>query len=145
MYHYADPEESLRRSEVLPIVGYMRWRLRQFDLIRHYIFPVLVISIFRSKARILQAYHDGHHLYISKSPFVDFKENKRENYELFVRWVHGVPCGDTKTPLAIEGEELDEATSRLIDDDLKWLFRPSKTRRSASNGEEGSMAGLSRR
>lgn len=40
MYHYADPEEPLRRSEVLPIVGYMRWRLNQFDYIEHRTFPV---------------------------------------------------------------------------------------------------------
>ncbi|RAL00035.1 uncharacterized protein BO80DRAFT_494448 [Aspergillus ibericus CBS 121593] len=127
VYHYAEPEESLRRSEVLPIVGYMRWRLSQFDYICHHTFPVLVVSIFRSKARILQAYHDGQRLHISKSRFVDFREPKRENYELFVRWIHGVPCGDTEAPLGIKGEEIDQVTSELIDDVLHRLFRTSQT------------------
>ncbi|RAL00037.1 uncharacterized protein BO80DRAFT_502927 [Aspergillus ibericus CBS 121593] len=126
LYHYAQPEEPLRRSEVLPIVGYMRWRLTQFDYIRHYTFPVVVISIFRSKVRILHAYHDGNHLHISKSHFVDFKENKRGNYELLVRWIHGVPCGDTTAPLSIEGEELDESTSKVIDHTLKRFLRKSR-------------------
>ncbi|PYI03947.1 hypothetical protein BO78DRAFT_373950 [Aspergillus sclerotiicarbonarius CBS 121057] len=93
MYHYAEPEESLRRSEVLAITGYMRCRLRQFDYVCHYTFPVVAISIFRSKVRILHAYHDGHHLYVSKSQFVDVKENNHENYELLVRWVHGTDGG----------------------------------------------------
>ena len=38
--HYADPEEPLRRSEVLPIVAYMKWRMRQVIYLEHYTFPV---------------------------------------------------------------------------------------------------------
>ncbi|PWY81523.1 hypothetical protein BO94DRAFT_576515 [Aspergillus sclerotioniger CBS 115572] len=109
VFHYAEPEEPLRRSEVLPIVGYMRARLGRGEYFRHSKFP---------------AYHDGLHLYIAKSQFVDFKENKRENYELFVRWILGVPCGDTTATLAIEGQKLGEANSRRLDAFLKRRFPP---------------------
>lgn len=47
MYNYADPEEALRRSEVLPIVGFMRWRLNRFDYIKHRTFPVSVVYLIR--------------------------------------------------------------------------------------------------
>lgn len=82
---------------------------------QRFLTQVMVISIFRSQARILQAYHDGQHLYISKSKFLDFTKNCRENYELFVRWIYSVPCGDTRAPLAIEGEKLPQRTYKLID------------------------------
>ncbi|GKZ31044.1 hypothetical protein AbraIFM66950_011010 [Aspergillus brasiliensis] len=126
MYHYADPEEPLRRSEILPIVGFMRWRLNRFDYIKHRTFPVMVISIFRSQARILQAYHDGKYLRISKSKFVDFTENSRENYELFVRWICSIPCGDTQAPLAIKGEPLPRRSCQLIDKGFDYLAREAE-------------------
>ncbi|KAG5295385.1 hypothetical protein I7I48_12252 [Histoplasma ohiense] len=37
--HYADPEEPLRRSEVLPIVAYMKWRMRLLAYDQRYISP----------------------------------------------------------------------------------------------------------
>ncbi|GLA19109.1 hypothetical protein AnigIFM62618_006772 [Aspergillus niger] len=126
MYHYADPEEPLRRSEVLPIVGFMRWRLNRFNYIKHRTFPVMVVSIFRSQARILQAYHDGKYLHISKSKFVDFTENCRENYELFVRWIYSLPCGDTVAPLPIKGEELPRRSYELIDKGFDHLSREAE-------------------
>ncbi|XRM46748.1 hypothetical protein ABZX51_009776 [Aspergillus tubingensis] len=126
MYNYADPEEALRRSEVLPIVGFMRWRLNRFDYIKHRTFPVLVVSIFRSQARILQAYHDGEYLHISKSKFVDFTENCRENYELFVRWIYSIPCGDTQAPLAIKGEELPQRSYDQINKGFRHAVRQAE-------------------
>ncbi|KAK2801624.1 hypothetical protein FQN50_007685 [Emmonsiellopsis sp. PD_5] len=123
--HYIDPEEPLRRSEVLPIVAYMKWRIRQFNYVEHYVFPILAISIFRSKARVLQAHHDGRHLHISKSNFYDFKTNIKENYELFARWIHSIPCGDTTTPLNIEGEMLDEHTVKQVDQYLRKTYKLS--------------------
>ncbi|KAE8354007.1 hypothetical protein BDV28DRAFT_95356 [Aspergillus coremiiformis] len=121
--HYADPGEPLRRSEVLPIVAYMRWRMIQFDYIEHYIFPVLVVSIFRSKVRLLQAYHDGEHLRISKSKFYDLTENISGIYELLIQWIHGIPCGDTEAPLHIKGEDLDDSTIKRIENILKEIFQ----------------------
>ncbi|OJI88798.1 hypothetical protein ASPTUDRAFT_205837 [Aspergillus tubingensis CBS 134.48] len=126
MYNYADPEEPLHRSEVLPIVGFMRWRLNRFNYINHRTFPVLVVSIFRSQARILQAYHDGEYLRISKSKFIDFTENCRENYELFVRWIYSIPCGDTQAPLAIKGEELSQRSYEQIDKGFRHLARQAE-------------------
>ncbi|RJE21390.1 hypothetical protein PHISCL_06260 [Aspergillus sclerotialis] len=121
--HYADPEEPLRRSEVLPIVAYMKWRMRQIIYLEHYTFLVLAVSIFRSKARILQAHYDGQHLQIFKSDFYDFKENIKENYELFVRWTYSIPCGDTFTPLCIEGEKLEDPAIRRLDKFLKKVYK----------------------
>ncbi|OJD20933.1 hypothetical protein ACJ73_07729 [Blastomyces percursus] len=84
---------------------------------------ILVISIFRSKARVLRAHHDGRHLHISKSKFYDFTVNLKENYELFARWIHGIPCGDTTTPLDIEGETLDDRTVKHVDRLLKKTYK----------------------
>lgn len=84
---------------------------------------VLAVSIFRSKARILQAHYDGQHLQIFKSDFYDFKENIKENYELFVRWTYSIPCGDTFTPLCIEGEKLEDPAIRRLDKFLKKVYK----------------------
>ncbi|GLA60814.1 hypothetical protein AtubIFM54640_001311 [Aspergillus tubingensis] len=136
MYNYADPEEPLHRSEVLPIVGFMRWRLNRFDYIKHRTFPVLVVSIFRSQARILQAHHDGEYLHISKSKFVDFTENCRENYELFVRWIYSIPCGDTQAPLAIKGEELPQRSYEQIEKGFRHLARQAEAYHKRKKMEE---------
>ncbi|QSS50707.1 hypothetical protein I7I53_11498 [Histoplasma capsulatum var. duboisii H88] len=71
------------------------------------------MSIFRSKAGILQAFHDGKHLHISKSKFYDFKENIRENCEFFARWTYRIPCDDTITTLPIDGKKLNARTCQL--------------------------------
>ena len=81
------------------------------------------MSIFRSKARILQAYHDGKRLHISKSRFYDFTENVTENYELFMRWIHGIPCGDTEATVNINGEKVGDRTVEMVDRILNGIFR----------------------
>ncbi|KAE8148499.1 hypothetical protein BDV25DRAFT_158184 [Aspergillus avenaceus] len=120
--HYAVPEEPLRRGEILPIAAYMKWRAKQLDHIKHFTFPILVVSIFRSQARILQAHHDGKHLHIRKSKFYNFEENNTENYELFARWLSGAPCGATKTPLPIDGVPVNNRTIQKVDRVLEGVF-----------------------
>ncbi|KAB8276626.1 hypothetical protein BDV30DRAFT_246443 [Aspergillus minisclerotigenes] len=93
--HYADPEEPLRRSEILPIVSHMKERMTHFDLIQHYAFPPPL------------------HI---KSKSYDFEENSHENYELFMRWICGVPCGSTKKSLPIEGKRLSNRRIKMIDE-----------------------------
>lgn len=97
---------------------------------------VLVVSIFRSQARILQAHHDGEYLHISKSKFVDFTENCRENYELFVRWIYSIPCGDTQAPLAIKGEELPQRSYEQIEKGFRHLARQAEAYHKRKKMEE---------
>ncbi|KAL2814679.1 hypothetical protein BDW59DRAFT_20365 [Aspergillus cavernicola] len=121
--HHAEPDERISRGEVLPITSYMEWRLRLTHYVQHFYMPILVVSFFRSKARILQAYHDGKQLHISMSKFYDFKEDNHTNYELFARWLHSKPCGDTSAPINIVGEKLDDRSVKKLESHLKQLLK----------------------
>ncbi|KAE8155032.1 hypothetical protein BDV25DRAFT_146874 [Aspergillus avenaceus] len=129
IFHYAEPSDALRRGEVLSLLRYMRWRMQQGSFLQHYTFPVLICSISRSKVRLLEAYHDGESLCISKSEFYDFKENVVENYQLFMQWIFGVPCGDTCAPLQITGVEFAPATKKRILSNLARKARLADARR----------------
>ncbi|PYI32580.1 hypothetical protein BP00DRAFT_147115 [Aspergillus indologenus CBS 114.80] len=131
--HDAEPEEQLSRGEILPITAYMGFRLKDYQYVQHYYMPILVFSIFRSQARILQAYHDGTYLHISKSGFYDFKEDNRTNYELFVRWLCCKPCGETRIPLHVQGEGLDERTVKELRSYLKKALNIGIAKKSADS------------
>ncbi|KAB8069882.1 hypothetical protein BDV29DRAFT_194542 [Aspergillus leporis] len=116
MWRYSNADEALHRGEVLLIVAYMRWRMKQFKYIEHYTFPV-----------------NGERLHISKGIFHDFQENVKENYQLFIQWVHGIPCGRTETPLSIKDEKLDNQTKKDVESFLDYLFKQANT--PAADGE----------
>ncbi|KAL4881327.1 hypothetical protein BJY04DRAFT_189631 [Aspergillus karnatakaensis] len=107
-----EPQESLSRAELLAISAYMKERAALPEHLEHYYFPILCVSSFAGKARILQAYHDGKNLCISKSDLYDFRENQIENYELFARWMYSKPCGDINEALDVEAPELDSHCRR---------------------------------
>lgn len=77
--------------------------------------------MFRSKARVLQAYNDGKYLHIRKSKFCHFTENNKENYKLFVRWIHSIPCGDTFAPLSIQPIKSDDWIIKKVDKKT-WIY-----------------------
>ncbi|WEW56767.1 hypothetical protein PRK78_002218 [Emydomyces testavorans] len=98
----AEPQEPLRRSELIPILVIMRWRMGLWMYQPHEIFPVQVISLFGATGRILLAHFDGKQLCIRKSQFytLDGKENAK-NFELFARWRISDAVGDTEVQLPV--------------------------------------------
>ena len=56
---------------------------------------------------------------------VNFMSSRKagKNYELFVRWVHSIPCGDTTTSLPVEGEGLDDRTLNHLNKIFIKAFR----------------------
>ncbi|KAI9373419.1 hypothetical protein BJX61DRAFT_382554 [Aspergillus egyptiacus] len=114
-----EPDERISHGEVLTIAAYMEWRLRNLKYSVDYYVPMLVLSFFNSKARILQASHDGKQLRIDMSELYDMKPTNRDNYEELARWLFSTPCGKTREPIDIKGEKLDDRTvatvrSRLV-------------------------------
>ncbi|EER43974.1 conserved hypothetical protein [Histoplasma capsulatum var. duboisii H88] len=99
----AEAEEPLRRSEILPILVFMRWRMSILKYPQHEVFPVLVISHFGIKGRILIAHFDGTHLCIQKSDIYDLRGGEdAKNFELFARWRASDAAGKTKVALPVD-------------------------------------------
>ncbi|EEP79419.1 predicted protein [Uncinocarpus reesii 1704] len=48
-----EPDEELKRSEILPILVFMRWRMGLYYYQQHEVFPVEVLSLYGGQARIL--------------------------------------------------------------------------------------------
>lgn len=111
-------DEDLKRSEVIPILVIMRWRMGLYAYQQHEAFPVRlchcifalvqvhanrggqiqILSIFDNKARFLIAYHDGKHLCIQKSPLYGIEGDSAgpdENAKLLQRWWLADAAGDT--------------------------------------------------
>ncbi|KAL4860658.1 hypothetical protein BDV12DRAFT_204818 [Aspergillus spectabilis] len=122
LVNYTKPQETLARGELLAITAYMEWRAKQPEYVERYYLPVLCISVFAGKARLLLAYHDGKNLCISKSKLYDFSKNQIENYELLARWMYSKPCGDTDEPLKIEAPKLDKQSKKHLKRLLRSVF-----------------------
>ncbi|KAL4960374.1 uncharacterized protein BDV14DRAFT_204792 [Aspergillus stella-maris] len=126
--NHIDAQDSLSRGEVLAITTYMEGHLKLLHYFDHYFFPIQVISMFHSGARILQAYHDGKTLKISMSKLYDLSGNDNiETYTLLARWMYSKPCGDTAAPLEVEPIALDGHYKRKLEKMLYSAFKKTMT------------------
>nr|KMM71958.1 hypothetical protein CPAG_08258 [Coccidioides posadasii RMSCC 3488] len=90
-----EPDEELKRSEILPILVIMRWRMSLYYYQQHEVFPVEVLSVYGGQARILIGYFDGKHLCIQKSPIYDIGSEGLQNWILLMKWWFSDAAGDT--------------------------------------------------
>ncbi|PWY85858.1 hypothetical protein BO94DRAFT_566577 [Aspergillus sclerotioniger CBS 115572] len=88
--------------------------LRYVRYVEQTIFPLLLISVLPSQARVLQVHFDGEYLRIAKSKLYDFKENNKANYELFTRWMFPTACGDVKA-IQMKSEEPNDAVKDQVE------------------------------
>ncbi|KAK2796217.1 hypothetical protein FQN50_009637 [Emmonsiellopsis sp. PD_5] len=87
--------EELKRSEILPILVLMRWRMGLLCYQQHEVFPVEVLSVYGRRARILIGYFDGKHLCVQKSPIHDIGSKGLQNWILLMKWWFSDAAGDT--------------------------------------------------
>ncbi|KAK2811368.1 hypothetical protein FQN50_002245 [Emmonsiellopsis sp. PD_5] len=108
-----EAEEPLRRSEILPILAFMPWRMSILKYRQHEIIPILLISHFGTKGRILIAHFDGTHPCIQKSEIYHLRGGKdAKNFELFARWRASDAVGNTK--VALTAQQLSSAEAAEV-------------------------------
>ncbi|KAL4945679.1 hypothetical protein BDV06DRAFT_219072 [Aspergillus oleicola] len=121
--NHTHAQDSLSRGEVMAIAAYMEWRSKHLIFFDNYYFPIQIVSMFHSGARILQAYHDGETLHISMSKLYDLSgDDNIKTYTLLARWLYSKPCGDTTATLEVEPVPLDGRYKRRLERMLYAIF-----------------------
>ncbi|KKZ68154.1 hypothetical protein EMCG_06165 [[Emmonsia] crescens] len=91
-------DNSVIRGEIISAVAMMKWIMRRAAFKEHELFPVLIVSIWRDKVRIVQVHFDGQHVHMALSDFLDFKDYAQASWNMLTRWVLNTPIGNTRVP-----------------------------------------------
>ncbi|WEW54690.1 hypothetical protein PRK78_000112 [Emydomyces testavorans] len=90
-------ERKISRGELIILLRMIMTRIEDPSLEKHEIYPVLMVTAFDYKIRIMQAYFDGQ-LHLQLGPFIDLERYSEDKKDLILSWIMNEPAGNTRKP-----------------------------------------------